>query len=205
MKNNKKWNIMTVVIISVLLIITCESGTNDSGTYAVTLTQGTGYTLTAKTGSASPVTQGGSFTFVFALKIGYTQSTPIVKVNGTAVTLTGGEYTITNITSAQIVTVEGVIANPSYAVIIDPTDITVAKGGKQQFTATVSGTDDPNVLITWELVGITGFGGSTITALTGLLSVSAGETRPTLTVKATAASSTAGFVISETTTVTVGE
>ena len=82
-----------------------------AGSYNVIITQGTGYTLTAKAGSSSPVTEGGSFTFVFALLANYNQSTPTVKVNGTAVSLVAGEYTIINITSAKTVTVEGVVEN----------------------------------------------------------------------------------------------
>jgi hypothetical protein len=86
-------------------------------TYAVTLTGGTGYTLTAKAGSASPVEEGSDFTFVLKLTSGYEHSTPTVKINsGSAVTLTNVdattyEYTITGINAAQTVTVENVNAN----------------------------------------------------------------------------------------------
>ena len=79
--------------------------------YTITLpgTQ-TGYTLAATTGSASPVTHGGSFTFQFALADGYSKTDNFaVKVNGTAVTLNAnGSYTISDITTDTTVTVEGV-------------------------------------------------------------------------------------------------
>ena len=79
--------------------------------YTVTLpaTQ-TGYTLTAATGSASPVTHGGSYTFQFALADGYSKTDSFaVRVNGTEVTLeNNGTYTISNITADTAVTVGGV-------------------------------------------------------------------------------------------------
>ena len=84
--------------------------------FTVTLTPGEGYTLAAKEGSSSPVASGGSFTFTFALDTAYSKSTAVVKVNGSAVTLTNGEYTIENITADQTVTVEGVTIN-TYTVL----------------------------------------------------------------------------------------
>ena len=86
-------------------------------TYAVTLPAAqTGYTLAAKSDSVSPVEHGGDYTFTFALDEDYSASTPTVKVGGTAVTLNAdGEYTISNITAAQAITVEDVERN-SFAV-----------------------------------------------------------------------------------------
>jgi len=98
-------------------------------TYSVTLTQGTGYTLTADAGSSSPVTHGSSFTFVFSLDPGYTSSPYQVLVNGTPVTLIAGKYTISNITEIKTVTVTGV------AVTYDTYSVTLPSGTGYAVTA----------------------------------------------------------------------
>ena len=79
-------------------------------TYAVTLPTGTGYTVTAQDGSSSPVTHGGSYRFTVAIADGYHKGDDFaVKANGVPLTADGGGvYTISNITQAQTVTVEGV-------------------------------------------------------------------------------------------------
>lgn len=80
--------------------------------YTVTLQTGTGYTLSAQGDSESPVKEGGSFTFRFALADGYQRNADFaVKVNGVKVELTAQEpytYTITDIRENKTVTVEGV-------------------------------------------------------------------------------------------------
>ena len=78
--------------------------------YTVTLQHGTGYTLSAVNNSKSPVKEGGSFTFRFALREGYhcVDGSFEVTVNGVKVELTNGTYTITDIRGDQIVRVEGV-------------------------------------------------------------------------------------------------
>lgn len=78
--------------------------------YTVTLQTGTGYTLSAQNGSQSPVKEGGSFTFRFALANGYQKTGSFaVKVNGMKVELTEDDaYTITDIREKMTVTVEGV-------------------------------------------------------------------------------------------------
>lgn len=85
--------------------------------YTVTLQTGTGYTLSAQGDSESPVKEGGSFTFRFALADGYQQNADFaVKVNGVKVELTAQEpytYTITDIRENKTVTVEGVGKKPS--------------------------------------------------------------------------------------------
>ncbi len=78
--------------------------------YTVTLQGGAGYTLTAETGSESPVKEGGSFTFRFALEKGYQRTKNFaVKVNGDTVELTAAEpytYTISDIRENKTITVE---------------------------------------------------------------------------------------------------
>jgi len=89
-------------------------------THAVTLTPGTGYTLTAV--SASPVQDGGSFTFTFALAEGYRKGSGFaVKANGTALTGSGDSYTIDNITQPQTVEVTGVEPIPATYTVTLPT------------------------------------------------------------------------------------
>ena len=79
-------------------------------TYAVTLPTGIGYTVTAQTGSSSPVTHGGSFGFTVTIAGGYHKGNGFaVKANGVSLAANGsGVYTVSNITQAQTVTVEGV-------------------------------------------------------------------------------------------------
>lgn len=82
--------------------------------YTVTLQGGTGYTLSVQNGSTSPVKEGGSFTFRFALVGGYQKTGSFaVKVNGVKVELTvDGTYTISDIRENKTVTVEGVAKKP---------------------------------------------------------------------------------------------
>lgn len=84
--------------------------------YTVTLQTSTGYTLSAQGDSESPVKEGGSFTFRFALADGYQRNADFaVKVNGVKVELTAQEpytYTITDIRENKTVTVEGVTKKP---------------------------------------------------------------------------------------------
>ncbi len=82
--------------------------------YTVTLQGGTGCSLSAEAGSESPVKEGGSFTFRFALSSGYQKTAGFaVKVNGVKVELTAdGAYTISDIRENQTVTVEGVAKKP---------------------------------------------------------------------------------------------
>jgi len=90
-------------------------------TYAVTLPTGlTGGTITAASGSTSPVIYGGSYTFSVAPVAGYAIGT--VTVNNTPISLTNNQYTISNITQAQTVAVTFVNAT-TYAVTL-PTGLT---------------------------------------------------------------------------------
>ncbi|MDR0644404.1 MAG: leucine-rich repeat protein, partial [Treponema sp.] len=83
------------------------------------------------------------------------------------------------------------------SVTISPATPNVVKGGTQQFTATVSGTNNPAQTVTWTVEG--GGNGTSINS-SGLLSVGADETASTLTVRA---ASTVDTSKSGTTTVTV--
>ncbi|MDR0778897.1 MAG: hypothetical protein LBE48_05635 [Methanomassiliicoccaceae archaeon] len=90
------------------------------GPYTVSLSSGEGYTLYPHTGSSSPVNCGGSFTFQFNIREGYT-GTYKVFVNNAEVTLdANGIYTIENIRSAQTVTVNGTFTVRTYDVTLTP-------------------------------------------------------------------------------------
>jgi len=84
------------------------------------------------------------------------------------------------------------------SVTVSPATTEVIKGGTQQFTATVLGTNTPAQTVTWTVTG--GTGGSTRMSSNGTLTVSANETVATLTVRAT---STVDSSKSGTATVTV--
>ena len=93
--------------------------------YTVTLTDGTGYVLTGE----AEAEHGGKYTFALEISEGYTQSDPVVKVNGEEVNAgEDGKYTVENVTENLVVTVEGVAIN-TYTV-------TVAQGAG--FTAEVT-------------------------------------------------------------------
>ena len=82
--------------------------------YAVTLTEGTGYVLTGE----AEAEHGGKYSFELTVSEGYTQSTPVVKVNGEVVTAgEDGKYTVENVTANLVVTVEGVVIN-TYTVTV---------------------------------------------------------------------------------------
>jgi len=70
-----------------------------------------GCTITPSIGSSSPVPTGGSFDFILTLASTHSQSIIIVKSNGEVITPSGGIYTLTDIQSDQIVTVEGLQFN----------------------------------------------------------------------------------------------
>jgi len=75
------------------------------------------------------------------------------------------------------------------SVTVSPSTASVIKGGTQQFTATVTGTNSPAQTVNWT---VTGGGTGTTIANNGILSVAAGETIGThLTVTATSTVDTA--------------
>ena len=87
------------------------------------------------------------------------------------------KYATATVTVKQPATITGVTVTPTAA--------TVEAGETQQFTATVTGTGDYNEKVAWTVSGNNSTG--TTISTTGLLTVAAGETAATLTVKATAA------------------
>lgn len=113
----------------------------DVPTYTVSLTSGTGYMIAPTSGSTSPVTSGSSYSFTVTILNGYKKGSSFaVKTNGASLTASGDTYTISNITSDQTVTVEGVeVDTPT------PTDTyTVTLQGGTGYTVTaVAGYTSP--------------------------------------------------------------
>jgi hypothetical protein len=86
----------------------------DGGTksdYMVFLPNYYGCTVATETGYTSPVAAGGEFKFTITLAPSHNQSTITVKSNGESLTPSGNVYTISNIQSDQIVTIEGLLFN----------------------------------------------------------------------------------------------
>ena len=113
--------VYTIVNISADQTVTVE-GIVEKGdeptTYTVTLTSGEGYTITATNGSTSPVTEGGNYSFTVTIADGYEISENFsVKANGSVLTAVEGVYTISNITAAQTVTVNGVVKKQTKPVL----------------------------------------------------------------------------------------
>ena len=97
-------------------------------TFDVTLTNGTGYTLSAAQGSRSPVTSGGSYSFTLDIADSYKRGNNFaVKANGSELTAgADGKYTISNIRENQTITVEGVVEITKYQVWVNGTQVTEA-------------------------------------------------------------------------------
>lgn len=99
-----------------------------STTYTVTLTSGTGYTLSAAQDPSSPVTSGGSYSFTLDIADSYKRGNNFaVKANGSELTAgADGKYTISNIRENQTITVEGVVEITKYQVWVNGTQVTEA-------------------------------------------------------------------------------
>ena len=108
--------------------VTVQPKGTTSTTYTVTLTSGTGYTLSAAQGSSSPVTSGGSYSFTLNIVDGYKKDANfVVKANGSELAAgEDGKYTISNIQGNQTITVEGVVDVTKYQVWVNGTQVTEA-------------------------------------------------------------------------------
>ena len=113
--------------------------------YYVTLPEGEGYTVTPMGDSTSPVAEGGSYGFTVSVLGGYDGNGLTVKVNGEAVTLTDGSYTVENVTTDLTITVEGV----SKIDVETPAETTVV------YTNGVDGSNwtDPSVYVDTVAIG----------------------------------------------------
>ena len=95
----------------------------------------------------------------------------------------GSYYSHTGGTVGRVHPEPATITPTVTSVSVSPNPATVQKGGTQQFTAIVSGTNNPAQTVSWSLSGAEKPGTSISTG--GLLTVAADETAATLTVTAT--------------------
>lgn len=113
--------------------------------YTVTLPENPeGYTITPTEGSASPVDEGGSFSFTVTVNDGY-QGTPVVKANDTELTAENGIYTIANISADQTVTVEGIAVKNNTYTVAASADVTATKGGNASVNIHVTGNSNAEI------------------------------------------------------------
>jgi len=70
-----------------------------------------GCTITPESGAVSPVSKGENFSFTVNLSDTHNQSTIVVKSNGDIIIPSENVYTLSNIQSDQIVTIDGVMFN----------------------------------------------------------------------------------------------
>jgi formylglycine-generating enzyme required for sulfatase activity len=105
--------------------------------------------------------------------------------NETAATLTVMATSTANEAKSAIVEVTVTVTN----VAISPSSVEVAKGGTQQFSAAVNGTDKPSQSVSWSVEGK--HSSNTSISASGLLRVGTNETAATLTVRATSTADSA--------------
>lgn len=137
--------VYTISNITEAKTVTVEGITQKVNTYTVTLTEGVGYTIAAAEGSSSPVTEGGSFSFTVTVNNGY-EGTPVVKANDTELTAENGVYTIANISTDQVVTVEGIAVKANMYTITASADVTVSKGETAAVSVSVTGNSNEQIV-----------------------------------------------------------
>ncbi|MCL1850301.1 MAG: M6 family metalloprotease domain-containing protein [Bacteroidetes bacterium] len=86
-------------------------GGGTKNNYIIFLPSYYGCTITPQPGYTSPVAAGGTFKFSITIAPSHSQSTIVVKANGATITSSGNIYTLSNIQSDQIVTIEGLQFN----------------------------------------------------------------------------------------------
>ncbi|MDR2402727.1 MAG: hypothetical protein LBD78_01715 [Spirochaetaceae bacterium] len=122
-----------------------------------------------------------------------------VAAGETATSLTVRATSTVDVTKSGTATVTVKALVPTVtAVTVSPNPAETVKSGTRQFTATVTGENNPSQTVTWDVEGEND-NGTTINA-SGILTVAAGETATSLTVRAT---STVDATKSGTATVTV--
>lgn len=137
--------VYTIENITAAQTVTVEGITQKVNTYTVMLTEGVGYTIAAAEGSSSPVTEGGSFSFTVTANNGY-EGTPMVKANDTELTAENGVYTIANISTDQVVTVEGIAVKANMYTITASADVTVSKGETAAVSVSVTGNSNEQIV-----------------------------------------------------------
>jgi hypothetical protein len=131
--------------------------------------------------SGTSITQGGSLT----VAAGETAATLTIRATSTVDTAQSGTAAVTVTAPAPDVTET---APTVTGVTVSPGTASVVKGNTQTFTAIVAGTNSPAQTVNWSIDG-THAAGTGITG--GNLTVAAGETAATLTIRATSTVDTA--------------
>lgn len=156
-------------------VIVSAAGTVE--TFPVTLTPTAGVTYTDA--SASPVVEGGSFSFKLTIGDAY-EGTPVVKVNGVPLEAVSGTYTIADIAEAKVVTVEGItkktvaITKPSGAGYSFNGNTSVEYGTDYTFTVEVA---------TGYTLTAVKVGGTPIEAVAGVYTITNVTAEPTIIVE----------------------
>jgi uncharacterized protein YjdB len=140
---------------------------NFSATVSGTNSPSQSVTWNVSGGSASSIDASG----VLSVGSGETASTLTVTATSTFDTGKSGSASVTVTTPTPTVT----------SVSVSPSTASVQKGNTQNFSATVSGTNSPSQSVTWSVSG----GSASSIDASGVLTVGAGETATSLTVKAT--------------------
>ena len=155
--------------------VTLTSGTivRPGDELTITAAPDSGYTLDSLTVNGTSVTAANGVT---TYTVG-AQPTTTRTVGGVAVAAVGA-----NITAAF--TESGATPPTITGVTVTPATATVQQGNTRQFSASVTGTGDFSQAVTWTVEGAVS--ASTTISASGLLTVGADETAPTLTVRATA-------------------
>jgi hypothetical protein len=200
------------------LTVTANStvDTSKSGTAVVTVSGTATVTSVAVTPATPTVAKGGTETFTATvtgtLNPAQTVTWTVTGADKSATAINDGVLTVATDETATTLTVKATstVDTGKYgeatvtvsgeatvtSVTVNPATPTVAKGGTQPFTATVTGTLNPVQTVTWTVTG--GIGGTAFSD--NVLTVASGETATTLTVTAT---STVDTGKSGTATVTV--
>ena len=159
----------TIAAVNEDTVITVE-GVVKKQVYTVTLTEGAGYTISGQATSY----EGEPYTFTVTLDDAlYKAADTIVKVNGEAVTLADGKYTIASLDSDTVVTVENVteralftVTKPEMEFVTVSGEDSVREGKDYSFTVELGVIyDGTNMLVK--------VNGETISAAEGVYTVSA--------------------------------
>ena len=170
--------------------MTLTEGYAATSTTAYTLTGNPAPNVTKTSGDPKITWSGGKLNIATGLAAG---SYPVV------LTASNGTPPNATLTFTLTVNASGGGTTPTVtAVKVAPATADVQKGSTRTFSATVEGTNSPSQAVTWTMTGNSDANTNISTA--GVLTVAAGETASTLTVKAT---SNADSTKSGTATVTV--
>jgi len=173
--------IATVTLGSPLQFVATVNGQNNPS-QAVT------WTVLGGSSNATGITPSG----ILLVAVNETATALTVQATSTADTSKRGSATVNN-TRAPVT---AAVTN----ITISPTATSIVKGSTQQFSATVTGTNNPSQSVTWRLIGAVDSGTSLNS--TGLLRVANNEEATTILI---IASSVADPTKSETATVTVSD